>query len=132
MFSMPQLYGAAEDRLQCILPEEVAVCKEECTPKGQYPCDETVFELCVLLMGVNGWSSPVDAYSAVELYSLLRNEILHNGYFCFCTAPEKTLQICQNTVTYYCNLTMLTLQTLWKVYVKEGAEIIRNKSYLNS
>ncbi|KAF3847207.1 hypothetical protein F7725_020235 [Dissostichus mawsoni] len=58
MFSMPQLYGAAEDRLQCILPEEVAVCKEECTPKGQYPCDETVFELCVLLMGVNGWSSP--------------------------------------------------------------------------
>ncbi|KAI9514968.1 hypothetical protein NQZ68_028920 [Dissostichus eleginoides] len=45
------LYGAAEDRLQCILPEEVAVCKEECTPKGQYPCDETVFELCVLLMG---------------------------------------------------------------------------------
>ncbi|KAI9517830.1 hypothetical protein NQZ68_000999 [Dissostichus eleginoides] len=50
-----QLYGAAEDRLQCILPEEVAVCKEECTPKGQYPCDETVFEL---------WSSPVDAYSA--------------------------------------------------------------------
>ncbi|KAF3856889.1 hypothetical protein F7725_017612 [Dissostichus mawsoni] len=22
------------------------------------PCDETVFELCVLLMGVNGWSSP--------------------------------------------------------------------------
>ncbi|KAI9523455.1 hypothetical protein NQZ68_027313 [Dissostichus eleginoides] len=38
-----QLYGAAEDRLQCILPEEVAVCKEECTPKGQYPCDETFF-----------------------------------------------------------------------------------------
>ncbi|KAI4809986.1 hypothetical protein KUCAC02_018836, partial [Chaenocephalus aceratus] len=34
------LYGAAEDRLQCILPEEVAVCEEECT-KGQCPCDET-------------------------------------------------------------------------------------------
>ncbi|KAF3859970.1 hypothetical protein F7725_000225, partial [Dissostichus mawsoni] len=67
---------SSRGQTQCILPEEVAVCKEECTPKGQYPCDETVFKLCVLLMGVNGWSSPVDAYSAVELYSLLRNEIL--------------------------------------------------------
>ncbi|KAL7373453.1 hypothetical protein ABVT39_007148 [Epinephelus coioides] len=69
LFSMPQLYGAAEDKLQSVLPEEVAVCKEECTPKGQYPCDETVFELCILLIGENGWSPPVDAYTAVELYT---------------------------------------------------------------
>lgn len=78
MFSMPQLCGAAEDKLQSVLPEEVAVCKEECTPKGQYPCDETGFELCILLIGENGWSPPVDAYSAAELYTLLRNEILEN------------------------------------------------------
>ena len=39
MFSMPQLYEAGEDKLQPVLPEEIAVCKEECTPKGQYPCD---------------------------------------------------------------------------------------------
>lgn len=56
MYSMPQLY-AAEDRLQCVLPE-------------------TVFELCILLMAENVWSPPMDAYSATELYSLLRNEIL--------------------------------------------------------
>ncbi|XP_041835311.1 uncharacterized protein LOC121635937 [Melanotaenia boesemani] len=66
MYSMPQLC-AAEDRLQSVLPEEVAVCKEECIPKGQYPCDETVFELCVLLMDENAWNSPGDAYHAMEL-----------------------------------------------------------------
>lgn len=77
MYSMPQLY-AAEDKLQGVLPEEVAVCKEECTSKGQFPCDETLFELCILLMAENVWSPPMDAYSATELYSLLRNEILEN------------------------------------------------------
>lgn len=75
MYSMPQLY-AAEDKLQDVLPEEVAVCKEECTPKGQYPCDETVFELCFLLMAENVLSPPTDACSATELYSRLRTEIL--------------------------------------------------------
>ena len=73
----PKLH-AAEDKLQSVLPEEVAVCKEECTPKGQYPCDETVFELCFHLMAENVLSPPTDAYSATELYSLLRNEILEN------------------------------------------------------
>ncbi|XP_035996634.1 uncharacterized protein LOC118564068 [Fundulus heteroclitus] len=77
MFSMPQLY-AAEDKLQPVLEEDMAVCREECTPKGQYPCDETVFELCILLMDENGWEAPTDAYAAAELYSLLRNEILGN------------------------------------------------------
>lgn len=77
MFSMPQLYGG-EDKLQPVLEEEIVVCKEECTPKGQYPCDETVFELCTLLMDENDWDVPLDAYAAAELYSLLRYEILDN------------------------------------------------------
>lgn len=47
MHSMPQLY-AAEDKLQCALREEVAACREECTLRGQYPGDKTLFELCVL------------------------------------------------------------------------------------
>lgn len=53
IFSMPQLY-TAEDKLQPVLEQEKAVCKEECTPKGQHPCDETVLELCILLMDENG------------------------------------------------------------------------------
>ncbi|XP_020563208.2 uncharacterized protein LOC110016040 [Oryzias latipes] len=75
LYCMPQLYGA-EDKLQLVNTDDIAVCKEECTPKGQYPCDETIFELCILLMTENNWNAPEDAYSAVELYSHLRNEIL--------------------------------------------------------
>lgn len=76
MFSRPQLY-AAEDKLQPVLEEEMAVCRSA-SPKGQYPCDETVFALCILLMDENVWDAPLDAYTAAELYSLLRNEILEN------------------------------------------------------
>ena len=61
MFCIPQIYEAAEDKLRPFLPEEVAVCKEECTPKGHYPCDETVFELYVLFLDENGWTAPLDA-----------------------------------------------------------------------
>ncbi|XP_062873125.1 uncharacterized protein LOC134334643 [Trichomycterus rosablanca] len=80
MYCMPQIYGAGEDKLKYVLPEEVTVCKEECTPKSQFPCDETVFELCALLIDENGWDAPVDAYHAAELYILLRNQILDNIY----------------------------------------------------
>lgn len=77
LFTMPQLYGA-EDKLQPVLEEELDVCKEECTPKGQYPCNETVFELCTLITDENGWDALLDAYTAAELYSKLRQEILEN------------------------------------------------------
>ncbi|XP_049334426.1 uncharacterized protein LOC125801673 [Astyanax mexicanus] len=83
MFCMPQIYSSGEDKIKSVLPEEVAVCKEECTPKDQYPCDETIFELCALLIDENGWDAPVDAYHAAELYTLLRTarehiEVLEN------------------------------------------------------
>ncbi|XP_065136100.1 uncharacterized protein [Paramisgurnus dabryanus] len=78
MFSMPEIYGAGEDKLKCVDPEEVAVCKEESTPKGPYPCDKTVFELCTLLMEEKGLTAPTDPYHAAEVYILLRNEILEN------------------------------------------------------
>ncbi|RXN12120.1 hypothetical protein ROHU_010306 [Labeo rohita] len=78
MFSLPEIHGATEDKLKSVFPEEVASCKEECSPKGQYPCDKTVFELCVLLMEEKGLTAPVDPYLAAELYTLLRNEILEN------------------------------------------------------
>lgn len=71
LYSMLQLY-VTEDKLQCGLPEEVTACKEE--------CDETLSELCVLLMAGNVWAPPTGAQtfppSATELYSLLRNQKL--------------------------------------------------------
>ncbi|XP_029977959.1 uncharacterized protein LOC115410444 [Sphaeramia orbicularis] len=77
MYTVPQLYGG-EDKLQPVIPEETMICKEECTPKGQYPCDETVFELCTLLMEEHGWDAPVNAPTTAELYLRLRSEIHDN------------------------------------------------------
>ncbi len=48
-YTLPQMYGG-EDNLKTIDMEELALCKEECTPKSQYPCDDTVFDFCCLLM----------------------------------------------------------------------------------
>lgn len=77
MYSFPELHNA-EDRLKPIYIEELTVCMEECTPKGQFPCDETVFELCCLLMVENEWDAPVDPLAAADLYIRLREEILHS------------------------------------------------------
>lgn len=74
MYTLSEMYGA-EDNLKTVDMEELALCKEECTPKSQYPCDETVFDLCCLLMQEKGWDTPRDAFSAAELYTLLRIEI---------------------------------------------------------
>lgn len=75
MYTVPQVYGA-EDKLKTVNLEEVAVCKDECISKSQFPCDETVFELCVLLMQENGWDAPTDAFDAAELYTSLRTVIM--------------------------------------------------------
>ncbi|KAF3859846.1 hypothetical protein F7725_000101, partial [Dissostichus mawsoni] len=74
MYSFPELHSA-EDRLKPIAVEEVNLCTQECTPKGQFPCDKTVFELCCLLMAENGWDDPADPFAAADLYILLRDEI---------------------------------------------------------
>ena len=74
LYTAPQISGR-EDRLKLLDQEEVDLCKEECTPKGQLPCNETVYDLSVLLMQENGWNTPKDAFEAAELYTLLREEI---------------------------------------------------------
>ena len=68
MYSFPELHSA-EDRLKPVSMEEVTVCMEECIPKGEFPCDETVFELCCLLMEENGWDAPADPLAAADLSS---------------------------------------------------------------
>ena len=77
MYTVPEVY-CAEDKLKTVAYEEVSVCKDECTPKSQFPCDETVFELCVILMQENGWDAPTDPFDAAELYTSLRTVILQN------------------------------------------------------
>ena len=44
MYCSPELY----DTVGYLYPteeDETDVCEEECTPKGEFPCDETLFEL---------------------------------------------------------------------------------------
>ncbi|MEQ2264158.1 hypothetical protein XENORESO_021053 [Xenotaenia resolanae] len=77
MYSFPELHRA-EDRLKPVFMDEITVCMEECTPKGQYPCDETVFELCCLLMVENEWNAPRDPLVAADLYIRLREKILQS------------------------------------------------------
>ncbi|XP_047242593.1 uncharacterized protein LOC124881124 isoform X1 [Girardinichthys multiradiatus] len=77
MYSFPELHRA-EDRLKPVFMDEINVCMEECTPKGQYPCDETVFELCCLLMVENEWNAPRDPLVAADLYIRLREKILQS------------------------------------------------------
>ncbi|KAL3987647.1 hypothetical protein ACER0C_014762 [Sarotherodon galilaeus] len=67
MYSFPELHSA-EDRLKPISMEDITLCIEECSPKGQYPCEETVFELCCLLMVKNEWDAPGDPLGAADLY----------------------------------------------------------------
>ena len=62
---MPQLY-AAEDKLQPLLEEETAVCKEECPQKGSTPVMKLF--LSFLLMDKNGWDTPLDAYAVFNVH----------------------------------------------------------------
>lgn len=77
MYSFPELHSA-DDKLKTVSMEEINLCMEECTPKGQFPSDETVFELCCLLMEENGWDAPADPLAAADLYVMLREQILQN------------------------------------------------------
>ena len=75
MYTLPELYNA-EDRLCHVPHEDIAVCEEETLPKANIPCDETVKELCTILMTENNLKLPTDAKEAVELYKQLRDNIL--------------------------------------------------------
>ena len=55
---------------------ELELCKEESSQRDEFPCDRDMFELCLILIDENNWSIPKDAYDAVTLYKLLRDEIL--------------------------------------------------------
>ncbi|PIK51443.1 hypothetical protein BSL78_11682 [Apostichopus japonicus] len=72
MYSCPELYGT-RDYLHRVEPLEVLVCREECTFKGEFPCDEDFFHLCCILMEENNLQEPSSPFDAVTLYLNLRN-----------------------------------------------------------
>ena len=49
LYNLPELYN--KEHCLCYVDErEIDVCAEETTPKLDIPCDETVRDLCMLLM----------------------------------------------------------------------------------
>ncbi|MGH0123047.1 UNVERIFIED_CONTAM: hypothetical protein FKN15_047457 [Acipenser sinensis] len=74
MHNLPHLY-AARNYSNAITNQQLRACREECLPKGPYPCDETVFELSCFIMGENNLTTPTNPDEAIELYLFLRNYI---------------------------------------------------------
>ncbi|KAG1930743.1 hypothetical protein F2P79_022072 [Pimephales promelas] len=75
MYMAPHLYGSDDYLFQCN-SLDVQNCQEECHMLT-YPCDETVFELCCLLMEELHLLPPEDAEEGRNLYIILRREILN-------------------------------------------------------
>lgn len=50
--------------------EAVDMCKEECEQWGPYPCDETVFSVCCLIMAENFLPPPTHRWTFREILSI--------------------------------------------------------------
>jgi hypothetical protein len=74
MYSLPQLYSA-EDHLCLVDEEKITICAEETVQKTSTCADETLLELCSLLMKDNYLSKPTDSNEARHLYIHLRQLI---------------------------------------------------------
>lgn len=75
MYTIPHLFGG-QDHLKEVSRGAVEACKEECQQRGPHPCDETVFNMCCLIMTENFLHSPTTPDEAIELYLFLRACIL--------------------------------------------------------
>lgn len=54
------------------------MCEEEIVTKGTIPCDETVFELCTIILDEMNWELPSNPEDMCEMYVALRREIHNN------------------------------------------------------
>jgi hypothetical protein len=75
MYTIPELYNA-DDCLCAVDEDEIDMCAEETIPKSALPCDETVKELCYLIMEEDCIDKPDDVFEARDLYLYLRRVIL--------------------------------------------------------
>lgn len=75
MYSIPELFGST-DHLKVVDPQQIELCREECLPRGPFPCDQTVFDICCLIMSENHLQPPTTVEEAIELYLFLRAKII--------------------------------------------------------
>lgn len=77
MYSLPELYNV-DNRLCPVDEDDIQVCREETIPRQNIPCDETVKDLCVLIMEeyhLSSQSDDSDVASAKQLYLRLRDVV---------------------------------------------------------
>nr|XP_061812188.1 uncharacterized protein LOC133603054 [Nerophis lumbriciformis] len=86
--------GPAEDKLQTVLPEDIDECRRRwCTPREQYPCDETLFKHWELIRTENGWKAPVDKLTAFNLYLKLRKKTYEDDEVVMETSIDEEEQV---------------------------------------
>ncbi|KAK1168043.1 hypothetical protein AOXY_G10881 [Acipenser oxyrinchus oxyrinchus] len=71
MYSVPELYDT-QDYLCGITPHGVNACKEDCTFRSTFACDEDVFRLCTLIVAERNLDIANEAYKALDLYQELK------------------------------------------------------------
>jgi hypothetical protein len=74
MYTIPELYQA-EDHLCPADETEIMICAEETVPKTLTCADDTLFDLCMMLMEENRLLKPNDSNEARHLYVRLRELI---------------------------------------------------------
>ncbi len=74
MYNIPAV-ADKEEQLKHTELLDLEVCEEQCDAQDQYPCEESLFQLCVIEMADNGWNIPSNGVDAVTLYILLRRQI---------------------------------------------------------
>ncbi|KAJ8314828.1 hypothetical protein KUTeg_006978, partial [Tegillarca granosa] len=74
LYNAPEMFGG-NDKLCHLNADDYEICKEETVDLPDIPCDDTVYELCCLLMEEGGWDLPLNTQDGIELYMNLRNSI---------------------------------------------------------
>lgn len=71
LYTLPELYN--KQHCLCYANKaEIDACSEETTPKADFSFDETVCDLCLLIIEGDGYAIPKDCEDARKLYTHLR------------------------------------------------------------
>lgn len=71
---LPELYNA-ENMLCPVEEDEILACEEETTHRQPISCDDTISELCTMMMAESGLQKPSGPIEAKNLYMHLRQKI---------------------------------------------------------
>ncbi len=74
MYSLPEFFGAA-NHIYEVRNDQLDISEGECIMEHTM-CDETVLELCNLILSRHSISKPQSASDLTELYLYLRDELL--------------------------------------------------------